>query len=252
MQGARRHERQCTRDQRGSVDFVVSHRHAPFLRRGGRYCARDGPGRPRDHFPDNQGAFVQDRLVIPGATDDPRGRRTRDELAWALIALMHERAYDDIGVGDICTKAGHGRSTFYSHFADKDEMFVRHLVVFAEHLGKQLGWDGASGGYRFAFAALLDHVRQMRPVFESLSRSRKLELVIKIWQNNFAAGFEQCIRATRAASIGGAPAAMPADLLAQHIAGTMLNLLMWWMEHGYPIEPRAMEENFHRLIDGQR
>ena len=195
---------------------------------------------------------MQDRLVIPGDTDDPRARRTRDELAWALIALMHEKSYDDISVQDICARGGHGRSTFYSHFADKDDMFVRHIVVFAEHMGQQLGWDGVNGGYRFPLAPLLEHVRQMRPVFDSLLRSRKIDLVVKVWQNNFATGFEQRIRETRAGHVDGGEGAMPADLLGRHIAGTLLNLLTWWMDHGYPLDPRVMEDNFHRLIGGQR
>jgi hypothetical protein len=40
--------------------------------------------------------------------------------------------------------------------------------------------------------------------------------------------------------------------LAQHIAGTVVQLLGWWMEHHCPSEPQAMEEHFHRLVAGLR
>jgi hypothetical protein len=45
---------------------------------------------------------------------------------------------------------------------------------------------------------------------------------------------------------------VPAPLLAQHIAGTVVQLLVWWMEHHCPSEPQAMDEHFHRLVAGLR
>lgn len=191
---------------------------------------------------------MQDRLVIPGESDDVRARRSRDELAWALIALMREHDYDDISVQDICTRAGLGRSTFYAHFADKDDMFIRHVVVFADWMGTRLAWDARLESYRFDLAYLLEHVREMRPVFLSLARSRRIELITRVWQNGFATGFAERIRSVRA----GEPHAMPAELLAQHIAGTVMNLLLWWFDHHFPMEPAEMNRHFHDMIRGLR
>ncbi len=187
---------------------------------------------------------MQDRLVIPGKSDDARALRSRDELAWALIGLMHEKSYDDISVLDICERAGVGRSTFYAHFTDKDEMFVRHIVLFGEMMGQRLNWDPVADSFRFDLRFVLTHVRDMRPVYDSLARSRKVDLVVGVWRNKFAEGFEKRIRETR----GAATQSMPADLLAWHIASTAINLLTWWLDHGYPLEPQAMEDNFHRLL----
>lgn len=190
---------------------------------------------------------MQDRLVIPG-NDDVRAQRSRDELAWALIALMRDRSYDDISVQDICAQAGVGRSTFYAHFADKDEMFVRHIVVFGEWMGGRCAWDGVANGYRFEIEFLLNHVRDMRPVYDSLMKSRKVDLIVKVWRNKFADGFERIIRALR----GDEPATMPPELLAQHLAGTVVNLLTWWLDHHYPMEPADVQQQFGRLVAGLR
>lgn len=203
---------------------------------------------PRAAIRDTRGAFVQERLVIPGESDDARAVRTRDTLAWALIALMREHSYDDISVQHICERAGIGRSTFYAHFADKDEMFVRHVVVFAQWMGRRLNWDPAANTYRFDLRALLEHVRDMGPIYDSLARSRKLELINKVWQNNFAAGFELCIAAAR----NDESQPMPAALLAQHIAGTIINLLTWWLDHHQPMPAADLDAQFHRMIAGLR
>jgi AcrR family transcriptional regulator len=191
---------------------------------------------------------VQDRLVIPGRSDDARAKRSRDELAWALIGLMHGKSYDDISVLDICERAGVGRSTFYSHFTDKDEMFVRHIVLFGEMVGQRLHWDPAMNSFRFNLRFVLEHVRDMRPVYDSLARSRKVDLVLNVWRNKFAEGFEKRIRESR----GHDAQAMPADLLAWHLASTAINLLTWWLDHGYPLEAQAMDEHFGRLVANLR
>lgn len=191
---------------------------------------------------------MQDRQVIPGKSDDARALRSRDELAWALIGLMHEKSYDDISVLDICERAGVGRSTFYTHFTDKDEMFVRHIVLFGDMMGQRLNWDPAANAFSFDLRFVLTHVRDMRPVYDSLARSRKIDLVVNVWRNKFAEGFEKRIRELR----GDATPSMPADLLAWHIASTAIGLLTWWLDHGYPLEPQAMEDNFHRLLAGLR
>jgi AcrR family transcriptional regulator len=56
---------------------------------------------------------------------DRRVRRTRALLHRALIELMVERAYDRITVRDILARADVGRSTFYAHYRDKDDLLLR-------------------------------------------------------------------------------------------------------------------------------
>src|SRR5580700_5991169 len=55
---------------------------------------------------------------------DRRVRRTRDALGDALMKLMHEKPFRDIKVQHVLDRAGVGRSTFYTHFRDKDDLFL--------------------------------------------------------------------------------------------------------------------------------
>jgi AcrR family transcriptional regulator len=193
---------------------------------------------------------VPNFVPIPGDSDDARAVRTRGELASALIALMHQQGFDEITVQSICDRAHVGRSTFYAHFQDKDELFIRHTVVFARALGEKLLWDDALASYRFPARWLFEHVKQMKPLFASLTRARKTEFIMKVWQNNIAEVFEQRvleIRRTSATRDG-----IAAVILAQQLAGTLVTLLMWWMDHHYSIAEREMDQQFHRLIAGLR
>jgi AcrR family transcriptional regulator len=199
-----------------------------------------------DEIQDTQGPTVPKYLPIPGESGDARAVRTRDALASALIELMHERAFDQISVQDICERAQVGRSTFYAHFQDRDELFIRHIVEFARIMSERLVWDDAARSYRFPIAWLFDHVRQMRPLFDSLRAARKLEFVMKVWQNNFAEGFEQRVQQVRA----GAVAPVAASVLAQHLAGSIITQMIWWMDHHQPHTAEEMERQFEKLVAG--
>jgi AcrR family transcriptional regulator len=193
---------------------------------------------------------VRDLIPIPGDSDDARAVRTRAEIARALIALMHEKGFDNISVREICARAGVGRSTFYAHFQDKNELFIRHTVVFSRALGAQLIWDAPLGSYRFPARSLFSHVRQMRPLFDSLARARKIEFILKVWHNNIAEVFEERVLAVRRDARKAA--GIPATILAQQLAGTLMTLMAWWIERHYPLSEHEMERQYQRLIAGLR
>jgi len=188
---------------------------------------------------------VQERLQLPGKSDDARARRARDQIAWALIELMREKTYDAITVQEIAQLAQVSRTTFYAHFQDRDDIMVRYNIVFGQLLGGHLQWDETSSQYRFPIAHLFEHVRSFRFLYDSLSRARRMDDLLKVLRINMAGEFEKYIVRTRGESNG-----VPASLLAQHLAATIIQLLMGWMEHHCRSEPQTMDDHFHRLIAG--
>lgn len=59
------------------------------------------------------------------AAADPRIERTREALEGAFIRLIFEgRRYDRITIADLIARAGVGRSTFYEHYRNKDELLA--------------------------------------------------------------------------------------------------------------------------------
>src|SRR5512146_1858832 len=55
---------------------------------------------------------------------DRRVQKTQNLLRAALISLIAEKPYDSIVVKEILDRANVGRSTFYMHFRDKDDLLV--------------------------------------------------------------------------------------------------------------------------------
>lgn len=54
--------------------------------------------------------------------EDRRIQKTLKLLREALVSLIAEKPYDSIVVKEILDRANVGRSTFYTHFRDKDEL----------------------------------------------------------------------------------------------------------------------------------
>ena len=53
---------------------------------------------------------------------DRRVARTRTMLQHALISMILKKDYEAITISDICDAANVGRSTFYAHYASKDDL----------------------------------------------------------------------------------------------------------------------------------
>src|SRR5687768_18537741 len=82
------------------------------------------------------------RLAPDKKKTDARVRRTRDTLGDALIALMQEKPFDTITVQDVLDRAHVSRSTFYTHYSDKDDLLMSDAEEFFEALSMALSSHG--------------------------------------------------------------------------------------------------------------
>jgi AcrR family transcriptional regulator len=97
---------------------------------------------------DSQAATIDGvarRSILPAAAGLPRGPHglTRAQVAGsqrarlmrAFTELMAERGYAGVRVGDLVARAGVSRSTFYEHFAGKEECLLAAYDRFAAAVG---------------------------------------------------------------------------------------------------------------------
>ncbi len=63
---------------------------------------------------------------------DRRIQKTLQHLQTALVELISEKSYDDITIQEILDRANVGRSTFYAHFENKDQLLRSHLTLLNE------------------------------------------------------------------------------------------------------------------------
>jgi len=69
---------------------------------------------------------------MPDKVFDRRIQKTLQLLQNALAALISEKDYDAITIQEILDRANVGRSTFYAHFENKDQLLRSILTLLNE------------------------------------------------------------------------------------------------------------------------
>jgi AcrR family transcriptional regulator len=177
------------------------------------------------------------------STADRRVQRTRRALREALVALILERGWEGFSVQDVCNRADVGRSTFYTHFADKEELVGGGFEDLRRTLRAQLAAVGAKPAPPLAFArGLIQHAHEQRRLFVALVGKRSGHLV----QRRFRELVIDLVRE----DLGYLFAAGPRrDALVAFVAGAFLELLTWSLEAKSPPSPEDTDAMFRELVE---
>ncbi|MFZ1008567.1 MAG: TetR/AcrR family transcriptional regulator [Candidatus Sulfotelmatobacter sp.] len=174
---------------------------------------------------------------------DRRILRTRDTLGDALVALMHEKSFEQITVQEVLERAGVGRSTFYVHYRDKDDLFMSDLEEFLELVANMLKQRGADSKRLLPVQEFLAHLRDARSFYEALVKSGKMNDVLALARGIFARSI-----AERLESAGVQLDSTRLAAQAHALAGSFLSLMEWWVDQGMQSDPKEMDEVFHRMV----
>lgn len=176
---------------------------------------------------------------------DGRVRRTRDVLGDALVGLMHEKPFAAITVKNVLERAEVGRSTFYTHYRDKDDLFLSDVDDFFEGMANLLSKRGEVSNRVAPVREMFAHIVEWREFHVALVASGKVHDVLELARGHFARGIDR-----RLAELSPARAMSPKrrSALAHALAGAMLSLMTWWLDQGMPAPPEHMDELFHQMV----
>ncbi|HEX6894376.1 MAG TPA: TetR/AcrR family transcriptional regulator [Bryobacteraceae bacterium] len=179
---------------------------------------------------------------------DRRIQKTRKLLHDALMSLVREKPYDDIVVKEILDRANVGRSTFYTHFNDKDELLASGMQDLLRTV--QAAELSASGTRQERI------IRFSLPVFEHIHRHREAgaagmgargravlhERLQKVLAGLIADDIRKALQSRRKAA-----RQTPPELLAQYVASTFVLVLNWWVENKSAMRPKDVDGLFRAL-----
>ena len=173
--------------------------------------------------------------------NDRRSQRTRQALGDALVELMAEKGYDAISITDIIERANVGRSTFYSHYADKDELFVRQMDRVMDMLSQHVPPGTPDGNPFFPSLGLFQHIQEQWKLFKSHAWGTGIDILTKRMQKSLSEKIEGRLLA------GGQTFEVPVTVIANFLAGSFLSMLRWWMDNKMTYTPEQMDEMFRKL-----
>jgi AcrR family transcriptional regulator len=181
----------------------------------------------------------------PRKRTDRRVTRTRDLLGDALVALIQEMPFREITVQHVLDRAGVSRSTFYSHFSNKDDLFVSDLEDFLEKMAFALSRHGDKSFRVAPVQELFAHVAEWRKLHGALIKAGKLRDFMELGQGMFARGIEQRL-GENSKTRDSSPVHRTA--VAQMFGAALMSLLSWWLAQGAREAPVEMDRLFHQAL----
>jgi AcrR family transcriptional regulator len=188
---------------------------------------------------------VSSKPVASHPKIDRRVRRTRDALGDALIALIQEKRFETITVQNVLDRAQIGRSTFYAHYRGKDDLLLSDMEDFLEGMSTLLLRRREASNRVAPAQELFAHVAETRHLVAALTAADKMRDFLEMAQGYFARAIEQRF-SDLPASRG---IARPQRIAMSHaLAGALLSLMSWWLDHENSAAPEQMDALFHQIV----
>lgn len=185
-------------------------------------------------------------MLHGSGAEDRRIQKTLTLLRAALVSLIAEKPYDAIVVKEILDRANVGRSTFYTHFRDKDDLLLSgihemlgpvpppsrtgtqqqrllwfSLPIFEHHYRHAHSWGDRIGAR--GRAILHEHLRRALTdlVADAMTGGSR--------------------------SVRHPERRVPAELVSAYAASTFVLVLNWWLDKGMRLSPGEINQIFLKL-----
>ena len=158
---------------------------------------------------------------------DLRIIKTRNLLYQTLEELMKEKAFEEIKVSDICTKALINRSTFYAHYNDKYELLAEYIeskrTLLIAELQKNTSIKNTKEYYLEMIKLLLDYIDDRKDLFVAIMINNKNSITMDII---YDAASKDIIKHIKEESADGK---VPSNILSNFYLGGIFNVCIEWL-----------------------
>jgi AcrR family transcriptional regulator len=134
------------------------------------------------------------------------------------VDLILERGWDRVTVQAVCDRARVGRSTFYVHFADKEDLLIGGL----EHVRDDLRRNARGANAPFVFVrGLIEHADASRRLFRAVIGKRSGLAVQRRFREIVYELMQDDLRAQRVKDV---------ETVGRFLSGALVELLLAWTE----------------------
>lgn len=179
--------------------------------------------------------------------NDRRVNRTKEALQRALLRLMVEKGYEAMTVQDLVECANIGRSTFYSHYADKDDLLLESIDNLSRALRAQFPAaeqerrrsDRRHPALRFALP-MFEHVHDVSALFLALVGKGSAPVVQEYMHDMLADLIREDL------DPDCKTARYPQLVVVEFIVASFFAVATWWLTE----EPERQPSDAHDLFVG--
>jgi len=192
---------------------------------------------------------------------DRRKSRTRRQLREALFGLMLEQPYESITIEDVTRRADLGRTTFYLHYKDKEDLLLESIEAIAVELKEKIleamkdqppmlsveGSTALAPGWA-PFSMVLEHAAENASLYLPILRGEGTPQAPNvIRQIIHQSAYEFFVNHLESKKPLG-ELSIPIEVLTNFFSTSLLGMLTWWLENDMPYSPKEMADIYRRLF----
>jgi AcrR family transcriptional regulator len=176
---------------------------------------------------------------------DRRVSRTTKALKEALTDLILEKGYEGVTVQDVIDRADVGRSTFYAHYIDKDDLLMAILADLEVPGPDSSSWRADDPAFGWTLE-LFRHFGSGKRLFKAVASGQSGALARRETTER--------LEALARAELSRLKAARRLDsfrreLLVRFLVGTFIGFMDWWMrEENEHLPPEQVDHAFRSLV----
>ena len=179
---------------------------------------------------------------------DRRVERTRKLIQEALVSLILEKRYDKITVQEIIDKANVGRSTFYAHFQDKEDLlasnFANYTAQWDERQDEPEHAPGNESPHILHSLEFFLHANEAYEFHQAMFEGGGAEVMIETGRQHMMADVQNHLMQMLGED---EKLAIPLPVITNFLAGGLLSVMVWWLKEKRPYPPEEINEMFQQL-----
>ena len=183
---------------------------------------------------------------------DRRKKKTREAVFRAFGTLVEQKSYTSITVQQIIDEADIGRSTFYAHFDTKDDLLRElckelfgHIINTAKDCTHTHGLYSNRNAPESVFCHLLQHLEENDSNILGLLSCESNEIFLRY----FKVSLDELIHLLFVNQDYSKNSVLPDDFLINHISGSFVEMVIWWIKGGMKQSPEELDEYFRAAIE---
>jgi len=191
---------------------------------------------------------------------DRRVQRTLQSLRTALFELIKEKEYDEISIEEITTRANVGRTTFYLHFKDKDDLLMEEFSTTIYERVQSLSeipfsvWLPVSEDDKennkplqpllLVFQHIHDHSELYYLLLKSANSNRIVERIRKVSTDAIIKFVENKMETDPIPVLSE----VPIEFFAAFFSGALISIANWWIGEDMRHTPEEVTDMFRSLF----
>jgi AcrR family transcriptional regulator len=167
-------------------------------------------------------------------------RRTQKLLREALIALIEERGFEALTVGELTERAMVSRAAFYRNYQDKYDLVER---IFEEAMSTLLNAVGELGQEHppEIWVTFFEHIAEYERLYRALLGSKGSPWFVRKMRAALSDLIKERGRLPHGPDASARPAHTFSDEFVPDLVSTMfVEAITWWLEHGRPYTPKEI------------